>query len=212
MRVLGLTLGDWRVEETGSSGLLRRLGHEGTAGAYVLSARCCGIKGAVPGARHTWLAIACRGEWTTLELTDVETLSLQTDLHGAQAAWTLLGKPSEANRHRVPARSNRVPDGRWFGQAPRLESMIASEPLAEALMGDLDIYCGQYCFRNESNLLDNNCCKLVSYLLWRVAATQRQAVIPAPAAKLLIGYRDTAYWDSLYAAEGWRTAPMRDSL
>src|ERR1700756_3060502 len=96
MGILGLTLGDWRTARCGPSGLLQGLGHESTPGIYLLSARCCGSKGVIPGARHSWFSIFSRDEWATIELTDEETLTLQADGGGARATWTAPGTPSAA--------------------------------------------------------------------------------------------------------------------
>jgi hypothetical protein len=209
MRAFGLTLGNWRTASTAPSGLLGTHGVEATPGVYVLSARCCGMKGAFPGSRHTWLSIFFKGEWTTIELTDEETLSLQATPDGARAAWTPYGRPSALNRHHAPFRSNRTPDAHWFGQAPRLECMVASELLANYLMSNLDKYCTDYCFRHLSNMLDNNCSKLVSYLLWRIAGSTLQENPLRPRSKFLIGYRQPSYWNALYGSAQWQAAPMR---
>jgi hypothetical protein len=202
MRFLGLTLGDWRGHSTLSSGLLDSTAAAG--GIYLFSARTCGLKGIVPGSRHSWISVCENGRWSTAEITDAETLALQRAVAGGPARWKHFGVPGTPNRFPAPFISDRAPDGLWFGQAPRLEWHCADLQRGAAFHRHLDGLCKEYRFRKSFSLTDNNCSKFVSYLVWHaglpVSLTAQSVKSP------LLGFRQADYWDALYPTQARSTS------
>jgi hypothetical protein len=203
MRFLGLTLGNWRMHSTASSGLDHITG--ATGGLYLLSARTCGLKGLVPGSRHSWISVYQNGCWSTVEITDAETLSLQQAAGGRPARWKHFGAPGTPSRFPAPFISDRMPDGLWFGQAPRLEWHCADPQRGAAFHRQLDALCQAYRFRHKFSLTDNNCSKFVSYLLWQAGLAGR--VRAQPVSSPLWGFRQAPYWESLYPQRVGSTSP-----
>jgi len=204
MQVLGLTIGDWRCESTLSSQLLERLKLEKSPGMYVLSARACGWKGMFSGARHSWVSIFDGMAWTSIEITDEETLTYQKSIEGDDAEWVCFGAPSKKNQYRVPFRSNRAPDGLWFGQEPRLEAGFSGRQLALDFLKHLDDVCAKYKFKDSFTLLENNCSKFISYLLWKNNLLD-DAQFERTGGVRMIGFRDSVYWRSVYEGESMAT-------
>jgi hypothetical protein len=194
MRFLGLTLGDWRRHSTVSSGLLHTLG--GAGGIYLFSARACGLKGLVPGGRHSWISVCENGSWSTVEISDAETLTYQHAIGGCPARWKHFGTPGTPSRSPAPFISDRTPDGLWFGQAPRLEWHCADSQRGAAFYRHLDALCLAYRFKNVFSVTDNNCSKFVSYLLWQAGLAIRETAHPGKSD--LLGFRQADYWESLY--------------
>ncbi|MDB5822413.1 MAG: hypothetical protein JWR21_1117 [Herminiimonas sp.] len=202
MRFLGLTLGDWRRHSTASSGLLDTVGEAG--GIVLLSARTCGLKGLVPGGRHSWLSVCHNGRWSTVEISDAETLSYQHAVAGGPARWRHFGAPGTPSRCPAPFISDRTPDGLWFGQVPRLEWHCADPQRGTAFYQHLDALCKTYRFRHVFSLADNNCSKFVSYLLWHAGLVDR--VTAQPWKSPLLGFRRAPYWESLYPGQSASTS------
>jgi hypothetical protein len=197
MRVLGLTLGDWRHEATTPTDLL---GPGCVPGVYVLSARCCGLKGALPFARHSWIAVLHEGRWTTIEITDEETLHLQRTRDGGAVRWRVFGRPFANNAYQVPYISDRDPGALWFGQVPRVEGLVESAAHAAGFLSGVERDAWAYPFRDAYDRLDNNCSKFMSHLLWRTGLagcmySWRAGRWSRPA---LLGFRDGAYWSALH--------------
>jgi hypothetical protein len=184
------------------------MGCDDTPGIYVFSARCCGLKGAISGARHSWMSVLYRQEWSTVEVTDRETLSLQTDAAGARAAWVCYDSSYSGLQQRGPFRSNRVPDADWFGQEPKLEAMIASTSLAACLVDRIDHDCSRYPFKGDYGLLQNNCNRFLSFMLWRLGTAARQPDLLSPARRL-IGFRDQDYWQAQVRPAVWAVTSVR---
>jgi len=201
MRLLGLTLGNWRAEPTRSTGLTRALVLEEAEGVHVFSARCCGMKGLFAGARHSWISIFDGSGWSTVEMTDAETLSLQHAPSGEAVRWECFGQPSKVNKGHCPFLSDRAPDGLWFGQAPRLEASFVAAGTASDFLADIEHCCDEYRFKNAYSLLDNNCSKFLSYLLWRNRLVADSSMSSRFNGSDLIGFRPPGYWRSVYRLE-----------
>ena len=202
MRFIGLTLGNWRTHSTASSGLLDAASGA-PGGIYLFSARTCGLKGLAPGSRHSWISVFENDRWTTVEISDSETLSFQSARGGHPARWRHFGAPSKSNQFSAPFVSDRLPDGLWFDQAPRLEWHCADPHRAAAFCRHLDAVCQAYRFREVFSLMDNNCSKFVSYLLWQAGLAERVAAQRGKSP--LVGFRQADYWETLYPRQSAST-------
>jgi hypothetical protein len=204
MRFFGLTLGDWRTHSTASSGLLDGASSRAPGGIYLLSARTCGLKGLAPGSRHSWISVFESDRWTTVEISDTQALSLQLAPDGRPARWRHFGAPGKSNQFFAPFVSDRSPDGLWFGQTPRLEWHCADPHRAAAFCRHLDAVCEAYLFRDVFSLMDNNCSKFASYLLWQAGLAERVAAQPGKSP--MFGFRQADYWESLYPRQSGSTS------
>jgi hypothetical protein len=139
-----------------------------------LSANAYGLKGKLPGGKHTWMSVFNGGFWTTYEVTDMETLTVQ-------GGYPWHGKVDKQSRQIIV--SDRDPSQKWFGSEPRLDYIgkYASQSVLTKAMNE-------YPKNGNFNLLTNNCSTFVSYMAWKLGEDYR-----AP----YVGFKSKKYWEKL---------------
>lgn len=145
-------------------------------GVYFFSANAFGIKGMLPGGKHSWASIKEGSIWTTIEITDIETLEFQG------AKYINIPKYYDKTKKQVLV-SNRDPSTMWFGNTP---SVIHYSSNISDFKDNL-AYSPYSC--NEIKLYKNNCNTYLSYLLW---ASNSNVSFN------YIGFKSYKYWDKLY--------------
>ena len=106
---------DWRNADISETDVLNSIK---TPATCFLSANAFGLKGKIPGGKHTWIATFNGTYWKTYEITDIETIEVQKARmfyaeHVTQDDW----------KRRQLIISNRDPSTVWFGNQPRLDAI-----------------------------------------------------------------------------------------
>jgi hypothetical protein len=145
-------------------------------GIYFFSANAFGIKGKLPGGKHSWVSIKNSLGWTTYEITDIETLEVQ----GARYINTPVHLDKTIKQILV---SNRDPSTLWFGNVPKVIHYCKDS---------IDFKWNTTLFPyscDKIQLHKNNCNTYLSYLLW---ANNSKTTFR------YIGFKSYKYWDKFY--------------
>lgn len=156
---------DWRYADISPTNVLDDVKQPTTC---FLSANAWGLKGYLPGCRHSWIATFNGYAWRTYEITDLETVEIQN------------GRVFYA-RYRDPGLrqliiSDRNPSTKWFNSTPRVDYSTAF----------LDLNLADYPLNFNVNLTSNNCNTLTSYVAWQ----HNLSFNP-----LYVGFKSKKYWD-----------------
>jgi hypothetical protein len=164
---------DWRLADISRTDVLK--GEVDPTKTYVFSAPAWGLKGKLPGGRHSWVAKKSRyvDEWRTIEISDLETLQYQSGL------WHY-NKYADPYVRQVVV-SDRDPTTKWFGSEPKLEGVFDTQLIPIEQLNE-------YPFHNKVSLHKNNCNTFLSYLSWR---NDWQLQLD------YVGYKDADYWEKL---------------
>lgn len=139
-------LSDWRHADISDTGILS---NTSTPSTYILSASSWGMKGKLPGARHSWVSAFNGISWKTYEITDLETLDIQ-------GANVLYAKYTDYQLKQLIV-SDRNPSTLWFGNKPRIDYTT----------NYLDINADSYPMNYNIDLITNNCNTFTSYIVWK---------------------------------------------
>lgn len=143
-------------------------------GIYFLSANAWGLKGRLPGGKHSWAAIF-DGSWTTYEITDLETIEVQ-------GATALSYEYADYTRPQVIV-SDRDPRTLWFGNKPSLIEYSTN-------VKDFHTKGTKNLYKNKKVLLyKNNCNTYLSYLMWTAGVNKRLKYV---------GFKNYEYWEKYY--------------
>lgn len=156
---------DWRHADISDTGILSHVKEPGT---YILSANAWGLKGHLPGGKHSWVSTFDGHRWKTYEISDIETLEIQ----GASVFYATENNYSL----RQLVVSDRNPGTMWFGNTPRIDY---SGPL-------ISLDYQSYPLKTRTNLVTRNCNTFVSYVVWRHGLNFK---------KRYIGYKSSNFWD-----------------
>lgn len=160
---------NWRFADISKTPILDEATRWNT---YVLSAPAWGLKGKLPGGRHSWIAKKTHeGQWRTVEITDLETLQYQK-------AIPIYHKYADPYIRQVIV-SDRDPSTMWFGNMPRVDATFDTTFIP---FSQLD----SYPLNEKINLLTNNCNTFVSYMAW-----QNYWKLDLP----YVGFRQPEYWE-----------------
>jgi hypothetical protein len=143
-------------------------------GIYFFSANAWGLKGKLPGGKHSWAAVY-NGSWATYEVTDLETIEVQ----GATAS--VYGHQVYNKRQVII--SNRDPRTMWFGNKPTL---IEYSKNVQGLYTRL--FADPYP-EEDVKLYKNNCNTYLSYLLWATGIDKKLNYV---------GFKNYEYWEKYY--------------
>lgn len=144
-------------------------------GLYFFSANAYGLKGKLPGGKHSWASIKHIGGWITLEISDLETLEVQQ-------ATCLVKKYTDKTRRQVVV-SDRHPGTLWFGNTPEV---------VHYTQNTLDFEYNTMLFPyilDDIKLRKNNCNTYLSYLMW--ASNSKKHLN-------YIGFKSYEFWDKFY--------------
>lgn len=155
---------DWRFADISETDVLSSIK---TPATCFLSANAFGLKGKLPGGKHTWIATFDGSRWKTFEITDIETIEIQ------QARVLYSEHDSFTQRQLII--SNRNPSTVWFGNRPRLDRIYKY----------VDIEY-EYPKNTNINLLTNNCSTYVSYIIWKYGF---ETTMP------YVGFKQKEYWE-----------------
>lgn len=160
---------DWRNADISETDVLKSIK---TPATCFLSANAFGLKGKIPGGKHTWVATFNGTYWKTYEITDIETIEVQKARmfyaeHVTHDDW----------KRRQLIISNRDPSTVWFGNQPRLDAIF---PYRKIVHG--------YPKNDRFNLITNNCSTYLSYIAWAYCFD-----FSFP----YIGFKPKEYWDIL---------------
>ena len=158
---------DWRYADISKTDVLDSFNYPVTC---ILSADAWGLKGKLPGGKHSWVANFNGTKWKTYEVTDLETVDIQN-------ASALYAGYTDKLRKQVVV-SNRHPATKWFGNVPKLEYIGQF----------IDIDVTDYPMNASINLITNNCNTLVSYIAWKYQL---------PINELRIGNKSRTFWQSI---------------
>lgn len=144
-------------------------------GIYFFSANAFGLKGKLPGGKHSWAAIRAGSSWFTIEITDIETIEFQN-------ANIVFSQNSDKYASQVII-SDRDPSTMWFGNKP--EVLHYSSKVFDFTSNMMYFpYPGK-----NIKLYKNNCNTYLSYLLW--ASNSRKHF-------KYIGFKQYNYWNKYY--------------
>ena len=164
-------LSDWRFADISKTDILDKATRWET---YVLSAPAWGLKGKIPGGRHSWIAkLTHDGLWRTVEITDLETLQYQN-------AIPIHYKYADPYSRQLIV-SDRHPATMWFGNRPRVDAVFDTTFIP---FKQLD----EYPLNKDINLLTNNCNTFVSYMAWM---NFWELDLP------YIGFKQPEYWEKV---------------
>jgi hypothetical protein len=142
---------------------------------YFFSANAFGLKGRLPGGKHSWCSIKENNSWTTLEITDIETIEFQEA--------NILECSSYDKYAKQVIVSDRNPGTMWFGSAPSIISYSKN-------IGDLLLNKEIFPYKAlDIKLYKNNCNTYLSYLLWTANVDLKLKYI---------GFKSYTHWDKLY--------------
>lgn len=144
-------------------------------GVYFFSANAFGLKGKIPGGKHSWCSIRENSTWTTFEITDIETIEVQDA--------KIIKATSLDKQIKQIIVSNRNPATTWFGNKPKL---IYYSPAINDISLNMLLFP---CKINYIKLYKNNCNTYFSYLLWACNIKLNLKYI---------GFKSYKYWDKLY--------------
>lgn len=156
-------LPDWRDADTRRTGIVDFVRLPNTC---FFSANAWGLKGKLPGGKHSWVSEFDGLSWKTFEITDIETIEVQKA--------NVLYAASKDYQKRQLIVSDRDPSTMWFGNRPRLEAIHPWRGI------------GNECPFEDSYLLYNNCNTYVSYVAWR---HKFKLILP------YIGFKEYEYWE-----------------
>lgn len=162
-------LPDWRDADISETNVLD---HFRLPTTCFMSASAWGIKGKMPGGKHSWIAQFDGNDWTTYEITDIETINTQNA--------KILYAEIDSYTQRQLIVSNRNPATMWFGNKPRVDTIhdyVQIQP--------------EYPFNDNINLLFNNCNTYLSYVAWRHGFN-----VSLP----YVGYKEKHFWDKMNEA------------
>lgn len=159
---------DWTIADTTDTKILSGITSPAT---IFLSAKSHGIKGNVPGARHTWVT-SFNVSWLTTEVTDIKTI---THLNG-NIQYALY---NEQNISQVII-SDRISSKKWFNNKPRIDYITNYVDLTDIVKS--------YPCNKDINLIKNNCNTFISYIAWKLKIKYPYRYI---------GYKPTTFWESL---------------
>lgn len=146
-----------------------------TNGVYFFSANAFGLKGKLPGGKHSWCSIKEDNNWTTLEITDIETIEVQ------QA--NIIKCTSYDKYVKQVIISDRNPGTVWFGNGP---TIIAYSKNTQDLQFNRILF--PYTI-SDIKLYKNNCNTYLSYLLWASNIDLKLNYI---------GFKSCKHWDKIY--------------
>lgn len=172
---------DWRQADIRSTDILKDITYPGT---FILSAKSYGLKGFLPGARHSWVSTFNGVSWKTYEITDIETIQVQ-------GAKIFFADYTTKDRLQLIV-SDRDPSCFWFGNEPLIDYQGAYINL-----DDLN-----YPLNSTANLITNNCNTFVSYIVFYYNLNFN---------KTLIGFKTSKFWREL-TTENLNTSSYFDRL
>jgi hypothetical protein len=158
---------DWRQADISKTNILDSFSDPVTC---VLSADAWGLKGKLPGCKHSWIATFDGVYWKTYEITDLETVDIQ------QGNVVYAGYTDKLLKQVIV--SNRYPGTKWFGNLPRLDYA------GKFINIDVTDYPMNYAI----NLTTNNCNTFVSYIAWKYQF---------PVNKLRVGHKSNKFWQAI---------------
>jgi len=143
---------------------------------YYVHARAWALKGWF-GGTHSWTVFWSteHSEWLVIELTDIETISVQQ----AKILWI---KDNVDYQEHSPVISNRIPNAKWFGATP----LIVGQCKNTFTYNDFAEVCKQYPIKNFK-LLDQNCNTFTSFLIAKL-----NLKINRPLRS--VGFKNKKYW------------------
>lgn len=165
-----LSLFDWTMADISKTEIFNDVNIPSTC---FLSARAHGVKGKVPGARHTWISSNNGSGWLTYEVTDIATIKHL----GGEIKYAAY---SDIKISQLIC-SNRDPGLKWFNNSPRLDFVTDYIDLTEIL---------DYPMNHDIDLIHNNCNTFISYVIWKYNIHHRP---------LYIGFKPKKYWNSFSA-------------
>ena len=133
-----------------------------------LSSNAWGLKGRLPGGRHSWISSFDGTHWKTYEITDLETVEIQQ-------GNILYAKYSDKSLKQLII-SNRFPATKWFGNTPRIDYVTKF----------LDLDVKNYPMNQNIDLVTNNCNTFLSYVTWKYQI---------PLSKHYVGYKNKDFWN-----------------
>lgn len=155
---------DWRDADISKTNVLKHIKLPATC---FLSANAWGLKGKLPGGKHSWIAEYNGYTWKTFEITDRETIEIQ------QANILFCERDNYTERQLIV--SDRDPSTLWFGNQPRLDGIFNWKGIEE-----------YYPLNTNINLAFNNCNTYLSYIAWRYHFKLK---LP------YIGFKDKSFWE-----------------
>lgn len=158
---------NWRCASIAQTDLLNHVSKPAT---FILSARAFGMKGWIPGSRHSWVATFNGVTWKVYEISDLETLKVQ-DANVLHAEYSDLSKLQLVV-------SDRQPSTKWFGNTPSIDY---EGPY-------IDICVMDYPMNTDVNLYFNNCNTFISYLVDKYNLDYNCRYI---------GYKPKSFWQPL---------------
>jgi len=144
-------------------------------GTYFFSANAFGLKGKLPGAKHSWCSIKSNTGWVTMEVTDIETVEFQKA--------NIISCTTYNKQTKQVVVSDRNPATLWFGNTPKL---IYSSVLPENITGNKKYY--PYIL-SSIKLYKSNCNTYFSYLLWVHNINLKLNYI---------GFKSYKHWNKIY--------------
>ncbi len=156
---------DWRYANVDSTQILSNIIEPCVC---ILSARSWGLKGLIPGARHSWISIYNKKKWLTFEVTDIETIEI---LKG-----NVIHSKYDNKQKLQLLESDRDPSLIWFGSTPRIEGIYN--------YFDIDFF--DYPLNVNNNLVTNNCNTFISYIVWKHGLDFN---------KYYVGFKKKNFWD-----------------
>jgi hypothetical protein len=160
------SLFDWRLADISNTGILDFISEPVTC---ILSANAWGLKGKLPGCKHSWIASFDGAKWKTYEITDLETVDIQ------QGTVLYAGYTDKMLKQLIV--SNRHPGTKWFGNMPKLDYIGKF----------IDVDATDYPMNYAINLTTNNCNTFVSYIAWKYQI---------PTDQLRIGHKGNKFWQT----------------
>lgn len=158
---------DWRDADISKTNILSHIKNPVTC---FLSSNAWGLKGKLPGAKHSWIAEYNGYTWKTFEITDRETIDVQ------QANILFCERDSYTERQLIV--SDRDPTTMWFGNQPRMDAIFNWKGIENG-----------YPLNTNINLLFNNCNTYLSYIAWRY-----HFKINLP----YIGFKSKQFWQKIH--------------
>lgn len=163
---------NWRYASTEKTNIVD---HVTENGVYFFSANAWGIKGKIPGGKHSWVALFFNGEWLTLEITDLETIKVQ------KATPIFVDHNNLSQKQLIS--SNRHPATMWFGNTPEL---IFFSPNIDSFLKNQQIY---HYVHGKPNIITNNCNTFISFVMW---LCEENKIFH------YVGYKTNKYWNRKY--------------
>ena len=137
---------DWRFADISETNILASFK---TPVTCFLSANAWGLKGHLPGGKHSWVATFNGYSWKTYEISDLETVELQ----GGNILYAVY--PNTELKQLIV--SDRSPSTKWFNNMPRIDYIHSY----------IDLKLDDYPLNSDVNLTSNNCNTLTSYIAWK---------------------------------------------